>query len=37
LEDAYYDGHSLPVLKRIAEALGRRVEIRFAPRRRPQS
>jgi hypothetical protein len=36
LEDAYYDGHSLPVLKRIAEALGRRVEIRFAPRRRPE-
>lgn len=33
LEDADYEGHSLPVLKRIAEALGRRVEIRFAPKR----
>jgi ribosome-binding protein aMBF1 (putative translation factor) len=31
LEDADYEGHSLPVLKRIAEALGRRLEIRFVP------
>ena len=30
LEDADYDGHSLSMLKRIAEALGRRVVIRFA-------
>ena len=37
LEDADYEGHSLPVLKRIAEALGRRVEIRFLPRRLPES
>ncbi|HEY1603128.1 MAG TPA: XRE family transcriptional regulator [Pirellulales bacterium] len=29
LEDADYDGHSLKILNRIAEALGRRVEIRF--------
>ena len=29
LEDADYDGHSLPMLRRIAAALGRRVEIRF--------
>ena len=31
LEDADYDGHSLPMLRRIAAALGRRVEIRFPP------
>ena len=29
LEDADYDGHSLSMLKRIAEALDKRVEIRF--------
>src|SRR4051812_14946592 len=29
LEDADYDGHSLSMLRRIAAALGRRVEIRF--------
>ena len=29
LEDADYEGHSLSVLKRIAEALDRRIEIRF--------
>lgn len=33
LEDADYEGHSLSVLKRIAEALGQRVEIRFVPKR----
>lgn len=33
LEDADYEGHSLSVLKRIAEALNKRVEIRFAPKR----
>lgn len=31
LEDADYEGHSLSMLKRIAGALGRRVEIRLAP------
>ena len=31
LEDADYDGHSLPLLRRIATALSRRVEIRFLP------
>jgi transcriptional regulator with XRE-family HTH domain len=31
LEDADYDGHSLSMLRRIAAALGRRVEIRFKP------
>ena len=31
LEDADYDGHSLSMLKRIAEALDKRVEIRFPP------
>jgi len=29
LEDAEYDGHSLAMLRRIAEALGKRVEVRF--------
>ncbi len=29
LEDAEYDSHSLKMLQRIAEALGKRVEIRF--------
>lgn len=34
LEDADYDGHSLAMLRRIAHALDRRVEIRFvAPKR----
>ena len=31
LEDADYDGHSLFILKRIAEALDKRLEIRFLP------
>ena len=31
LEDADYEGHSLSMLKRIAGALGKRVEIRFVP------
>ncbi len=31
LEDADYDGHSLSMLRRIARALHRRVEIRFLP------
>ncbi len=31
LEDADYEGHSLSMLKRIAEALDKRVEIRFLP------
>jgi ribosome-binding protein aMBF1 (putative translation factor) len=34
LEDADYEGHSLFMLKRIAEALDKRVEIRFMPIRR---
>ena len=34
LEDADYDGHSLSLLKRIADALDRRVEIRFLPVKR---
>ena len=36
LEDADYDGHSLYMLKRIAEALDQRIEIRFIPIRRKQ-
>jgi DNA-binding XRE family transcriptional regulator len=31
LEDADYEGHSLAMLRRIAEALGKRIEIRFLP------
>jgi DNA-binding XRE family transcriptional regulator len=34
LEDADYEGHSLSMLKRIAEALDKRVEIRFMPSKR---
>ena len=34
LEDADYEGHSLAMLRRIAAALHRRVEIRFVPIRR---
>lgn len=31
LEDADYQGHSLSMLRRIAEALGQRIEIQFVP------
>lgn len=31
LEDADYEGHSLPLLRRIAHALNRRIEMRFVP------
>ena len=34
LEDADYEGHSLAMLRRIASALNRRVEIRFVPTKR---
>ncbi len=34
LEDADYEGHSLAMLRRIASALNRKVEIRFVPIRR---
>lgn len=34
LEDADYNGHSLTMLRRIAEALDRRVEVRLLPKRR---
>lgn len=38
LEDADYEGHSLSMLRRIAAALDRRVEIRFiSVRRKPAS
>jgi ribosome-binding protein aMBF1 (putative translation factor) len=33
LEDADYDGHSLSMLRRIAEALGKRLEVRFVDAR----
>ena len=36
LEDADYEGHSFSMLRRIATALNRRVEIRFLPRRGKQ-
>jgi DNA-binding XRE family transcriptional regulator len=32
LEDCEYEGHSLAMLKRIAAAVGKRVEIRFVPK-----
>ena len=31
LEDADYEGHSLSMLQRIAEALGHRLEVSFVP------
>jgi ribosome-binding protein aMBF1 (putative translation factor) len=34
LEDADYEGHSLAMLRRVAAALDRRVEIRFLPMRK---
>jgi DNA-binding XRE family transcriptional regulator len=42
LEDANYEGHSLAMLRRIAAALNKRVEIRFVtltdrPPRRPEA
>ncbi len=33
LEDSEYQGHSLAMLKRIAAAVNKRVEIRFVPKR----
>lgn len=33
LEDSEYEGHSLTMLKRIASALDKRVEIRFVPKK----
>ena len=36
LEDADYDGHSVALLRRIAEAVGKSVEIRFVARRLPK-
>jgi ribosome-binding protein aMBF1 (putative translation factor) len=35
LEDAEYEGHSVAMLRRIAAALNRRVEIRFLPLSKP--
>jgi transcriptional regulator with XRE-family HTH domain len=31
LEDANYEGHSLSMLRRIAAAVGQRVEVKFVP------
>lgn len=36
LEDADYEGHSLAMLRRIAAALGKRVEIRFVSITKPK-
>ena len=36
LEDAGYEGHSLAMLRRIAAALDKRVEIRFVPATKPK-
>lgn len=36
LEDADYEGHSISLLKRIAEAFDKRVEIRFVPTKRTE-
>lgn len=33
LEDADYEGHSMAMLRRIAKALDRKVEVRLVPRR----
>jgi ribosome-binding protein aMBF1 (putative translation factor) len=33
LEDADYEGHSLRMLRRIADALDQRLEVRFVPHR----
>lgn len=37
LEDADYEGHSLTMLRRIAAALNRRIEVRFLPLRSTSS
>jgi DNA-binding XRE family transcriptional regulator len=37
LEDADYEGHSLTMLRRIATALNRRIEVRFLPLRSTSS
>jgi len=36
LEDADYEGHSLAMLRRIAAAVGKRVQIRFVPIAKPK-
>jgi ribosome-binding protein aMBF1 (putative translation factor) len=36
LEDADYEGHSLAMLRRIAAALGKRLEIRFVSATKPK-
>jgi ribosome-binding protein aMBF1 (putative translation factor) len=37
LEDADYEGHSLTMLQRIADALEQRLEVRFVPLRKPRA
>ena len=37
LEDAEYEGHSLSMLRRIAEALNKRLEVRFVDRTKSKS
>ena len=35
LEDADYEGHSMSMLRRIGDALNKRVEVRFVPKNKP--
>ncbi len=37
LEDADYEGHSLSMLRRIAEAVDKRIEIRFVSKKRGET
>ena len=37
LEDDDYEGHSLSMLRRIAAALGKRIEVRFVPTKKARS
>ena len=37
LEDDDYEGHSLSMLRRIAAALGKRIEVQFVPTKRARS
>jgi len=36
LEDADYEGHSFAMLRRVADAVGKQVVLRFVPRRGPR-
>jgi len=36
IEDANYEGHSLTMLQRVADALGSRIDIQMIPKGEPQ-